>query len=137
MLMLKLLCEEGVAEYDEGNPYIYKYTYKRYHEDLILTGWVVIKVDVYGKERSIVSHTVQSNHTDKGLEMIDKDAIAQIDESVIEKAVEKSEGNIKEFRVNRREAVEINGETRLLYFVDALDENGEYAGFSWFFDVSW
>lgn len=132
------VCEDSIDEYDgENKPYIYEYTYKRYYKESILTGWVEIKVDVYGRERAILLRSINNNHTDKGLEMIDKDTIAKMDEAVIEKAIEKAEGKIKDFRVNRREAIEVDGETRLLYFVDAYDDKGEYASFSWFFEVVW
>lgn len=134
----EFLCESDVDEYDnEKNPYSYRYVYKRYHENLILTGWIEIEVDVYGREKVIALATVQNNETNKGLEMIDKETIAKMDASVIEKSTEKTNGSIKDFRINQREAVEVDGKTRLLYYVDAYNKDGEYAGFSWFFEVIW
>lgn len=126
-------CKGGVNKYDDEK---YKYIYKRYHKDLVLTGWIEIEVDIYGNEKAIVLNTVQNNETDKGLEMIDKDTIEEMDKSVIEKAIEKAEGTV-DFRVNQRESIEVDGETRLLYFVDAYDDNGKYAGFSWLYEVVW
>ena len=130
------VCEGGVRTYENNEPYIYNYVYKKYHEELIITNWIEIEIDKYGNTKLITLYSIWCNETDKGLEKIDKDTIEKMDESVIKNAIERTKGTA-DFKVNRREAIEVDGKTRLLYFVDAYNDEGDYASFSWFYEVVW